>query len=45
MNTFWVRFDFGKGKFIEKEFISEGELYEYLEDNKDIIGDWKRVNA
>jgi hypothetical protein len=45
MKTFWVRFDFGNGQFLEKEFISDDKLYEYIEDYHFNIIDWKRVKG
>jgi hypothetical protein len=38
----WVRFDFGSGKFIEKEFAIRNDIYEYLDDHPEIV-EWCMV--
>ena len=45
MKTFWIRFDYDNGKFVEKEFYSDEAFYEFLEWNKGEIKDWKRIEA
>lgn len=43
METFWVKFNFGNGKFVEREFNSDGELYDYILAHQIEIKDWKRI--
>jgi hypothetical protein len=45
--SFWVRFDYGEGKFLEKEFSKSTDFYEHLELlelNHTPIEDWNYVD-